>query len=196
MLQTQLSKIGGERGMKSIAIVAIVLICAGCQNWQAVYYEGWNRQPALTVEQRHYWLRIADLYMELTPHQAQQRLDQVGDEEKTSLQWFRYGLLNQQLSNRAGWIRARDAFRHVLASQDLGQDVKGLVKLLLRHNQSMINWEARYSKVSLQLQESEGMQRVLEEKIQAITNLEQNISSRKEQAQDAELSDGAVQADE
>lgn len=181
--------------MKIIATIAIVLICSGCQSLQTAYYEGWNKQPALTIEQRHYWLRIADLYMQLTPAQAQQRLDKVGDEEKTSLQWFRYGLLNQQLAERAGWIRARDAFRHVLASQDLGQDVKGLVKLLLRHNQSMINWEARYSKVSLQLQESEGMQRVLEEKIQAITNLEQNISSRKEQVQDAELEDGAVQPD-
>ncbi|MEZ5525579.1 MAG: hypothetical protein R3E62_11570 [Pseudomonadales bacterium] len=173
--------------MKKIAIVAMVLVCTGCQYWQTSYYEGWDRQPALTVEQRHYWLRIADLYMALTPQQAQQRLDKISDDEKTSLQWFRYGLLNQQLSERAGWIRARDAFRHVLASQDLGQDLKGLVKLLLRYNQSMINWEARYSKVALQLEESEAMQRVLEEKIQAITHLEQNMSSRKEQAQDADL---------
>lgn len=182
--------------MKTIVMAAIVLLCSGCQNWQTAYYEGWNRQPTLTAEQRHYWLRIADLYMELTPHQARQRLDKISDKEKTSLQWFRYGLLNQQLAERAGWIRARDAFRHVLASQNLGQDVKGLVKLLLRHNQSMINWEARYSKATLQLQESENMQRVLEEKIQAITNLEQNMSSRKEQVQDTELSSESILFDE
>lgn len=175
--------------MRYITVVAILLLCTGCQSLQTAYYEGWNRQPALSVDQRHYWLRIADLYMELTPSQAQQRLDKIGDEEKTSLQWFRYGLLNQQLGERADWIRARDAFRHVLASQNLGKDLEGLVKLLLRYNQGMINWESRYNKVSLQLQESEGMQRVLEEKIQAITNLEQNISSRKEQVQESEFPD-------
>jgi len=148
---------------------------------QRDYYENWEREPVLSAEQRYYWLRIADLYMELTPTQARQRLDAIGDEEKTTLQWYRYALLNQQLNNRAGWIRARDAFRYVIASESLSQELYGLTKLLLKYNQSLINWDARYSKVKMELKESEGMQRVLEEKIQAITNLEQNMSSRKEQ---------------
>ena len=172
--------------MKPLIVVVMVLCFAGCQSLQTTYYEGWEKKPVLTTEQRHYWLRIADSYMDLTPSQAQQRLDKVGDEEKTDLQWFRYGLLNQQLGEREGWIRARDAFRHVLAAQELGEDVQGMVKLLLRYNQNMINWEARYNRVTIQLKESEGMQKVLEEKIQAITHLEQNISSRKEQVNEQE----------
>ena len=69
---------------------------------------------------------------------------------------------------------------------DLDADVKSLVKLLLKYNQSMINWDARYNKVTLQLRESETKQQELEKKIQAITNLEQNMSSRKEQGHELE----------
>ena len=167
--------------MKHLMVVLIMLACVGCESLQKTYYGDWDREPTLTAEQRYYWLRIADLYMELTPTLAQQRLDKIGSEEKTSLQWFRYALLNQQLNERAGWIRSRDAYRHLLATESLGQELRGLTKLLLRYNQSMINWDARYSKVQIQLKESEAMQQVLEEKIQAITNLEQSISSRKEQ---------------
>lgn len=167
--------------MKYFVIALVLLLSAGCGSMQRDYYENWEREPVLSAEQRYYWLRIADLYMELTPTQARQRLDAIGDEEKTMLQWYRYALLNQQLNNRAGWIRARDAFRHVIASESLSQELYGLTKLLLKYNQSLINWDTRYSKVKIELKESEGMQRVLEEKIQAITNLEQNMSSRKDQ---------------
>lgn len=167
--------------MKHLMMTLILLACAGCESLQPNYYDGWNREPTLTAEQRHYWLRIADLYMELTPSQAQQRLDKIGDEEKTSLQWFRYALLNQQLNERAGWIRSRDAYRQLIVTENFGDELRGLTKLLLRYNQNMINWDARYNKVQIQLKESEALQQVLEEKIQAITNLEQSISSRKEQ---------------
>lgn len=167
--------------MKFFLVALVLLLSAGCSSLQRDYYENWEREPVLSAEQRYYWLRIADLYMELTPTQAQQRLDELGDEEKTTLQWYRYALLNQQLNERAGWVRARDAFRYVLATESLSKDLYGLTKLLLKYNQNMINWDARYSKVTIELKESEAMQQVLEEKIQAITNLEQSMSSRKEQ---------------
>lgn len=167
--------------MKSFVVALALMLSVGCSMMQRDYYENWEREPVLSAEQRYYWLRIADFYMELTPTQAQQRLDEIGDGEKTTLQWYRYALLNQQLNNRVGWIRARDAFRHVLASESLSQELYGLTKLLLKYNQNMINWDTRYSKVKIELKESEAMQRVLEEKIQAITNLEQNMSTRKEQ---------------
>lgn len=168
--------------MKFFMVALVLLLSVGCSSLQRDYYENWEREPVLSAEQRYYWLRIADLYMELTPTQAQQRLDELGNEEKTTLQWYRYALLNQQLNDRAGWVRARDAFRYVLATESLSQDLYGLTKLLLKYNQNMINWDARYSKVTIELKESEAMQQVLEEKIQAITNLEQSMSSRKEQA--------------
>lgn len=167
--------------MKYFVVIIVMLLGSGCNALQTDYYEDWNRAPVLSAEQRYYWLRIADFYMELTPVQAQQRLDEITNEEKTTLQWYRYALLNQQLNTSAGWIRARDAFRNVLASETLSDELHGLTKLLLRYNQNMINWDARYSKVTIELKESEAMQQVLEEKIQAITNLEKNISSRKEQ---------------
>jgi len=167
--------------MKHLIVALVMLFCVGCESLQTAYYEDWDRAPALTAEQRHYWLRVSDLYMELTPAQAQQRLDNINTDKKTSLQWFRYALLNQQLNEPAGWIRARDAFRYLLAIETLGQELHSLTKLLLKYNQNMINWDARYSKVQIQLKESEAMQQVLEEKIQAITNLEQSMSSRKEQ---------------
>jgi len=170
--------------MKYFMVALVLLLSTGCSSIQRDYYENWEREPVLSAEQRYYWLRIADLYMELTPTQAQQRLDELGDEEKTTLQWYRYALLNQQLNNRAGWIRARDAFRYVLAAESLSQELYGLTKLLLKYNQNMINWDARYSKVKIELKESEAMQQVLEEKIQAITNLEQSMSTRKEQTVD------------
>lgn len=168
--------------MKYGFITLILLLTVGCSSLQRGYYESWEKEPVLSVEQRHYWLRIADLYMELTPAQAQRRLDAIGAEEKTILQWYRYALLNQQLNERAGWVRARDAFRHVIDSEGLSQELVALTKLLLKYNQSLINWDARYNKVQIELEESEAMQRVLEEKIQAITHLEQNMSTRKGQA--------------
>jgi len=170
--------------MKYFMVALVLLLSTGCSSIQRDYYENWEREPVLSAEQRYYWLRIADLYMELTPTQAQQRLDKIGDEEKTTLQWYRYALLNQQLNDRAGWVRARDAFRYVLATESLSQELYGLTKLLLKYNQNMINWDARYSKVKIELKESEAMQQVLEEKIQAITNLEQSMSTRKEQTVD------------
>jgi hypothetical protein len=170
--------------MKYFMVMLVLLLSTGCSSIQRDYYENWEREPVLSAEQRYYWLRIADLYMELTPTQARQRLDKIGDEEKTTLQWYRYALLNQQLNDRAGWVRARDAFRYVLATESLSQELYGLTKLLLKYNQNMINWDARYSKVKIELKESEAMQQVLEEKIQAITNLEQSMSTRKEQTVD------------
>lgn len=165
--------------MKHLMIALLLLSCAGCELLQPNQNDR-QLESVVPTGQRHYWLSIADLYMDLTPTQAQQRLDQTGAQKSSNLQLFRYALLNQQLNERTGWVRSRDAYRQLLDTPNLTAELRGISKVLLKYNQSMINWYVRYNKVQIELKESEAMQQVLEEKIQAITNLEQSMSSRKE----------------
>jgi hypothetical protein len=103
---------------------------------------------------------------------------------------FYFGLLNQKLKTQASWVQARDAFREVSLEPAITREQRQLAAILTQYNQSRINWHAEYQSVQADfaaLQEDLQAERekntLLEQKIQAITDLETSISTRKEQEQ-------------
>ena len=83
---------------------------------------------------------------------------------------------------------ARDAFREVNLMVGLTGGQRQLAEIFERYNQTRINWYQQYSQaeenqVALQeqLQEAQQQNNLLEQKIQALTDLETSISTRKEQ---------------
>ena len=103
-------------------------------------------------------------------------------------QLFYYGLLNQQLQTNGAWAQARDSFRELQQSDGLTTEQRQLTGILLAYNQNRINWYQRQSELLVvnaelekQLQQAEEDKVLLEQKIQALTDLEADISDRKEQ---------------
>lgn len=101
---------------------------------------------------------------------------------------FYYAALNQQLETFASWANARDSFRLLQANEQLTPAQHQLAGILQQYNQSRINWYQRQSELLLDQQNlletlslAEQEKKVLETKIQALTDLEAAISTRKEQ---------------
>tara|TARA_R110001592_G_scaffold363321_1_gene683747 strand:+ start:13293 stop:13781 length:489 start_codon:yes stop_codon:yes gene_type:complete len=94
---------------------------------------------------------------------------------------FYYGALNQQLDRFDGWIQARDAFRQLANDTHLEPSLRELADILLNHNQSLINWHERHRHLQKELAESVLDRELLEQKIEALTDLEAVISHRKQQ---------------
>ena len=96
--------------------------------------------------------------------------------------------VNQQLVTYGAWVQARDAFRLLREDEELSEEQRQLVAILQAYNQTRINWYQRQSELlnrhaelQQQLDEAEQDKLVLEQKIQALTDLEAAISTRKEQ---------------
>ncbi len=148
--------------------------------------------PPPTLEVADYqalrdWLELQQAVAEMTPATVMSELARAGKPQSPQ-QWFYYGLLNQQLKSFASWARARDAFREVSQAEGLSAGRLQLASIFERYNQSRINWHQEYSqlaeeqlKLQEQLQLVQGKNAELEQKIQAITDLETTISTRKEQ---------------
>jgi hypothetical protein len=101
---------------------------------------------------------------------------------------FHFGLLNQKLKTYASWTQARDAFREVSKNPTLTSEQRQLAAILVLYNQSRINWYLEYREVQAdfaamqaELEASQEENALLQQKIQAITDLETSISTRKEQ---------------
>ena len=101
---------------------------------------------------------------------------------------FYYGLLKQQLQTNDAWVQARDAFRVLSEDDELTAEQQHLVGILEVYNQNRINWYQRQSdllidntRLQQQLREAEQDKLLLEQKIQALTELEADISTRKEE---------------
>jgi len=170
--------------MKNTFVIMLVLmLLAGCQNPNQIN-EGWGvRGPVIVeLEQVIYWLQAADDAIKLSPTQAQKRLDQFSVMRKTRYNVFRFALLNQQLDTRSGWERARDTLRELAEDKNINEDLLWIIRIHLHHNQALINNHASQQKLTRELAKSQQERLLLEEKISAITHLEQRISERKEQA--------------
>jgi hypothetical protein len=103
-------------------------------------------------------------------------------------QWFYYGLLNQQSDTYDSWVIARDIFRKLREDETLTNRQRQLAELLEMYNQSRINsihgqeeLKKRNDELQLQLEQLQEQNLLLEQKIQAITDLESTISTRSEE---------------
>lgn len=137
-----------------------------------------------SVEQ---WLQLQQDVTTLSTDEIVAKLVRVNKPEGLG-QLYYYGLLNQQLKTYGAWVQARDTFRDLQLEDTLTEAQLQLVTLLEAYNQSRINWYQRQSELvkqntvlEQQLGEAEQEKLQLEQKIQALTDLEAVISTRKEQ---------------
>jgi len=176
-----------------------LLLLGGCQKQvkteNVVATQPVYQQPApLQVNSHPEWSQQLEEIIALSEEQAQLRLQSFGSKKpKEPEMLFRYALLNQQLKDRLGWIRARDSFRLLLTELELPVELQPLITLLLQHNQAMINANARYGRLLQALEQGQEEQQEmadsllesraeaaeLSEKIRALTNLEKSMSQRR-----------------
>jgi hypothetical protein len=126
------------------------------------------------------WLELQREVSLMSIEKVAQQLTSLG-EPKGGRQLFYFGLLSQRLDAFASWTRARDAFRQLAEDVELAEEQRSLAALLERYNQSRINWYQQHHKL---LEENETVREenvLLKQKIQAVTDLETSISTRKEQ---------------
>jgi len=146
-------------------------------------------EPPLSQEQQSFerWVNLHTQVQGMTHEEASVRLQELDSPEGQG-QRFYFGLLHSQSKNYPDWIRARDAFNAVAKNSSLSQAQRGLADLLRQYNQLRINAYVRQldlesSAVELrrQLVAAEDEKTQLQQKIQALTELETIISTRKEE---------------
>jgi hypothetical protein len=133
------------------------------------------------------WLDLQQAVSVMSEEQVVDELVEVGEPDDPTA-WFYVALLNQQLNSYDSWVLARDALQLLTDSEGLTGGQRQLVEIFVRYNQKRINWHLAYqdaseeqAAVEQQLSEAREQNTVLEQKIQAITDLETTISTRKEQ---------------
>ena len=148
---------------------------------------GNNTPESISYSSVEQWLSLQQDVSGMTTDEVVAKLVRVNKPEEVGQQFY-YGLLNQQLPTQGAWVQARDTFKQLLENEELTPGQRQLVLLLQEFNQNRINWYQRQSdllqeQAALQqdLQEAEQEKLLLEQKIQALTELEAVISTRKEQ---------------
>jgi hypothetical protein len=102
------------------------------------------------------------------------------DKPNNANQLFYFALLHNQGHTYGGWTQARDSFRQLLEEKSLTEAQRQLASIFQMFNQSRINGYQREDKLQLDLLESEQNKLLLEQKIQAITDVETVMSTRGE----------------
>tara|TARA_R110002110_G_scaffold91264_1_gene237358 strand:+ start:8414 stop:8938 length:525 start_codon:yes stop_codon:yes gene_type:complete len=101
---------------------------------------------------------------------------------------YYYGLLHQQLNTFGAMTQARDTFRTLMQQAELSASQRQLVGILQQYNQSRINGYLQLQEMQMQQQDLQAQltaiqqeKQILKQKIQALTDLEAAISTRREQ---------------
>ena len=172
---------------RSLTSLLLALAIAGCTVSKPAQVVDQPTPEIVTYSSVQRWLNLQQDVAGLTTEEVVAKLVQVNKPEGAD-QLFYYGLLNQQLLTYGAWAQARDTFRLLREDEALSEEQRQLVAILQAYNQTRINWYQRQSELlnrhaelQQQLDEAEQDKLVLEQKIQALTDLEAAISTRKEQ---------------
>lgn len=178
------------------------LLLTGCGNFMLPSDTANSRVLRVTeLQSLNHWLVISEKVDSMSIEQVEDALK--GRETPVSPSaLFYYGALNQKLGRIDGWIRARDAYRKLGSDEALGSGantsgIRELARILEAHNQALINWHERHRHLQKELAESvldrealEKKHQLLEQKIDALTDLEAVISHRKQQVIENSQSQG------
>lgn len=133
------------------------------------------------------WVNLYSDVDKMESAQVVERLVEIDRPEGIG-QLFYFGLLNQQLSNYTSWITARDTFNELESDETLGLPQRQLAGVMRQLNQDKINSYTKQSELAQQLTElqqrlqiSDEEKVLLQHKIQALTELEADMSTRKEE---------------
>jgi hypothetical protein len=173
----------------SLLIALCLLALSGCSLLQPPPAA---RAPAPHPDLTNYqalreWMDLEQTVAAMNTEQVVAALVDVGKPKGTQ-DLFYFGLLNQKLKTYPSWTQARDAFREVSQAEEITGEQRQLAAIMLVYNQSRINWYLEYQRVQAdfaatqdELEQARSDNTLLEQKIQAITDLETSISTRKEQ---------------
>ncbi len=177
------------RSLANLSVLAatLLVLLAGCAS-QAPVDVAAGPAPAqaapLPVQQ---WLEWQDSVSALNAPQLASALETAARSEEAN-QLFYYGLLRQQADDYQSWVAARDIFRQLQQDQALTPAQRQLAGILERYNQSRINWfhsrddlRRQYETLQQQASELQEQNSLLQQKIQAITDLEATLKTRKEE---------------
>ena len=170
-----------------IAATITLTLLAGCVTTPLSPPVAKTTPESISYSSVEQWLSLQADVSAMTNDEVVTKLVRVNKPEGAG-QLFYYGLLNQQLNSRGSWAQARDTFRQLEDEETLTPGQRQLVGLLKEYNQGRINWTQKQRNL---LQENDELQQALEkaeqenmllqQKIQALTDLEAVISDRKEQ---------------
>ena len=133
------------------------------------------------------WLSLEQSVSEMRTEEIVAKLVRVNKPEGVG-QLYYYGLLNHHLETYGAWTLARDTFREVLEYDTLSESQRQLVTVLEAFNQSRINMYLRQQELLKRYQQmqedftaADTERQELQKKIDALTEVEAVISTRKEQ---------------
>jgi len=122
------------------------------------------------------WLSLHQRVAGMSSEEVEAALDQPDSANRL----FYFGLLHNQGQTYGAWAQARDSFRQLLVEEGLTKAQRQLATIFQWSNQSRINGYQRENNLGQQLLESEQNKLLLEQKIQALTDVETVMSTRKE----------------
>ncbi len=176
---------------RTAVLILAVILFAGCSLVSTSSPQTAPRPPATSAMQPPavlHWLNLQQDVVAMQPADLHTELEKIAGVPERGEALYYYGLLHQQLKEYEHWITARDAFRQVRQDPELDLDQRQLAGILERYNQSRINWYSRqtellqrYSHLERELDALYDEKELLEQKIQALTDLEAVMSNRKEQ---------------
>lgn len=183
-------------------LILITLLLAGCGKFPMFSDSAHSRVLRVTeLQSLNHWLVLSEEVDAMSIEEVEETLKDFETPVSPSALFY-YGALNQKLERIDGWIQARDAFRKLGNDQILGSGssksgVRELARILEAHNQSLINWHERHRHLQKELAESvldrealEQKHQLLEQKVEALTDLEAVISHRKQQVIETNPSEG------
>ena len=175
--------------MPSPLIIALLLVVTltGCATQPLVILEAPDKVHTCECSKLQKWLQLQRKVSAMRTEKIESILASMGEPEGR-LQLFYFALLNQQLDVYTSWTLARDTFRQLSEDVTLSRGQRDFAGVLQRYNQSRINWYLRnrqliedHETLKAKLRASQEENQLMEQKIQAITDVETSISTRKEQ---------------
>lgn len=158
--------------MRGLITLLVLFALSGCQV-AALKPPG---ADALLVAE---WLAVSAETRALTPEQAAEELKQVADSDEPG-ERFRFAALNLQLQQRDGWVMARDRFRALKNNAAVPQEGRRLASLLEQMSQLQINHQQQLGELTRVAEERAAEAELLQEKINALTSLEDSMRQRRE----------------
>lgn len=169
----------------TITLLSLAVLVACAMPPPAVVQQP-NPDVVITTEVQQ-WLKLQQDIASMDADKLNAALaDNTALEGKNDL--YHYALLQQHSQNYAAWVKARDAFRLLYADEGLTDSQRQLVDIFQAYNQLRINGYQRQSelldeqaKLQQQLHNASQDKQLLEQKIQALTEVEAAISTLREE---------------
>jgi hypothetical protein len=170
-----------------VSVLLGLAILAGCVTEPPVKTSGDDTGQGISYPSVEKWLDLEQDVGNMEATQIVERLTQINKEDGVG-QMFYYGVLNQHLPTYGAWTLARDTFQRLQENEDLPVELRQFSGILRKYNQVRINayvqqqeMANKYTRLQQDLHQTEEERELLEQKLQALTELETVISTRKEE---------------